>query len=129
MFYILFHVLHKHVHIYIHNYITTVPYIQITRSDIPCHHWLPWIQIVSTLIHYQSAKRAVIMRNCSVHTMEAWRGADVSLNSFISSELDGVMWSASGSGRFTSMERTAGIRSVGIWMRLCAGLEASQTDC
>ena len=53
--------------------------------------------------------------------MEAWREADVSLHSVISSELDGVVWSASGSGRFTSRERTAGIRSVGIWVGLSAG--------
>lgn len=53
--------------------------------------------------------------------MEAWRGAGVSLHSFISSELDGVVWSASGSGRFTSRERTAGISSVGIWVCVSAG--------
>lgn len=65
------------------------------------------------------------MRKCYFHAVEAWRNADVSLHSFISSEMDGVVWSASGSGRFTSSDRTAGTHSVENWVGLSAGLKVA----
>jgi hypothetical protein len=60
--------------------------------------------------------------------MEAWKGADVSLHSFKSSELDGVVWSESASGRFTSRERTDDTHSVGRWVGLSAGVDVVKTD-
>jgi hypothetical protein len=67
------------------------------------------------------------MRNCSVHSMGAWREADVSLHLHISSELDGVAWSTSDSGRFTSRERTDGTHSVGRRVGLRVGTGVAET--
>jgi hypothetical protein len=79
-------------------------------------------------MHKESTKIAISMSNYSVHAMEAWRGADVSLHSFISSKLDAVVWSASDSGRFTSRERTDGTHSVGRWVGLSACMDVAETD-